>query len=370
MRELKLTYLCFIMLLILGSCQVIYDDPSIQQDKNILSVQARITDGARPYYVQLSNALPYNDQYTTLAKDVAVKGAKIVLEDNAGNSETLTEQANGLYATSATGIQGVVGRYYTLTIVTKTGDTYKSNACLLNPPLEIDSVYYEKTINQTLNPVTSAITYENGVNIFADLKEVKQHPVYCKFETRVIREIFAYEYPAGPHAPQVNVYVWTVSQLEGIPVLNPNSNPVSNLIKKQTLGFLPQDKMSKNPVVYKDYNITGRIISSYCYSLSEEAYLYYQHVQQQLTAENKLFDPISTNLTSNLKCQNDPSKKVFGLFEASGQSVKHSFVRYNEYENEVYSKNANSDVPDHIKDGVVRDHPPYYDSVPAFWQQF
>jgi hypothetical protein len=135
------------------------------------------------------------------------------------------------------------------------------------------------------------------------------------------------------------------------------------------MGFLAKDKMSDNPVLYKSFNMIGRVVSCYMYSLSEEAYLYYTHLQEQLTAENQLFDPISTNLISNIKCENDPSKKVFGLFEVSGKSAKHSFLRYNQSDMLIHCKNVDY-APEHLSSGVSRDHPPDYDSVPSFWQQF
>jgi hypothetical protein len=136
------------------------------------------------------------------------------------------------------------------------------------------------------------------------------------------------------------------------------------------LGFLPQDKSSNNLPVLRDFSMIGRIVSCYSYSLSEEAYNYYTHVNEQLAAENNLFDPISTNLVSNITCENNPSKKVVGLFEASGQSVKHVFIRYNENQTLVHYKNIGTEISDHIKDGVIRDHPPIYDTIPVFWQQF
>jgi len=358
-----------ILLLAASSCQVIYDDPSIQSDKTILTVTGRVTNSPGPYYVRLSIAVPFNTQYTTEAKEIAVKGAKITIADNAGNSEVLSEQSTGLYATTANGIQGMVGRMYTLTIVTKEGDSYKSSPCLLNPPLPIDSIYYEAATNQTLSTTGSGIANENGVNIYTDLAPIKSQPVYCKFETRIIREILGYEYPNGPHEPQINVFAWTVNQLEDLPDLNANVTPGNNLIKKQSLGFLAKDQLSNNPALYAKFNMIGRIVSCYSYSISEEAYLYYTHLHEQLTAENQLFDPISTNLISNIKCENDPLKKVFGLFEVSGKSAKHSFLRYNQDEMLIHYKNVD-DVPDIVTNGVERDHPPVYDTVPVFWQQF
>lgn len=368
MKKLKLLLWEIIFLLAVTSCQVIYDDPSIQQDKTILTVTGRVTNGPGPYYIRLSNALPFNTQYTTLAKDIAVMGAKVTIEDNAGNSEVLSEQATGIYATSANGLQGVVGRTYTLTIVTKAGDTYKSSPCFMNESLPIDSVYYEAATNQTLNTITSELNTESGVNVYADLTSIKKQSVYCKFETRIIREIYGNEYPNGPHEPEVRVYCWTVSQLEEIPVLAANITQANTMIRKQSLGFMAKDEISNNPVKFESFIMIGRVVSCYSYSLSEEAYLYYTHLREQLTAENKLFDPISTNLISNIKCENDASKKVFGLFEVSGKSAKHSFLRYNMGDMLIHSKNVD-DSPDNVINGVSRDHPPDYDSIPVFWQQ-
>ncbi len=369
MKKSNLLLMGIVILLLHSSCQVIYDDPSIKQDKTTLTVQARLTNGTRPYYVRLSNALPFNTQYNTLAKDIAVKGARVVIDDNAGNSEVLTEGTSGLYMTSANGIQGTVGRSYTLTIATKEGDTYKSGACFLNAPLPVDSIYYEAAIHQTLNAGTSVVTNESGVNLYTDLTALKNRTAYCLFETRIIREMYTNEYPRGLHEPEVRVFSWTVSQLDEVPTLNVNITQADNSIKKQLLGFMAKDKMSDNPPAYLTYSMIGRIISCYAYSISEEAYLYYTHLRQQLTAQNQIFDPISTNLMSNIRCENDPSKKVFGLFEVSGKAGKHSFIRYNESDMIIHSMDVD-DVPENVSNGIIRDHPPVYDTVPVFWQHF
>jgi len=313
--------------------------------------------------------MPFNTQYSTFAKDIAVKGAKVSIEDNAGNSEVLSELTPGYYMTSENGIQGTVGRTYTLTIATKEGDTYKSSPCFLNAALPIDSIYYEEATNQTLSTTSSGLTSENGVNIYADLTPIKNQTVYCKFETRIIREIYDNEYPNGIHEPEVRVYCWTVNQLDEVPDLNAEVTQENIMIKKQSLGFLAKDQMSNNPSSYESFSMVGRIVSCYTYSLSEEAYLYYTHLREQLTAENNLFDPISTNLISNIKCENDPSKKVFGLFEVSGKSGRHSFLKYNMGDMNMHYKKVDY-APENVINGVMRDHPPDYDSIPSFWQQF
>jgi hypothetical protein len=372
MKKLNLLVLAIILLALFNSCQEIYDAPSIKTDQSIMTVKGMITNDSGPYYVRLSKALPFNYPETaTLSDDIAVRDATVIIRDNTGNSELLQEKSPGLYMTSSTGIRGVAGRSYTLSVVTKKGDTYTSGPCLLNPALLLDTIYYEEATHQYLISYPDGsfgINTVSGVNIYADMTSLDNQAAYYKIDTRIIREIYNNEYPDGIHKPAVHAYCWTVYHLDEVPNLNANVTHEQNKIKKQLLGFLAKDKMSDNPASYEDFSLVGRIISCYTYTLSEEADMYYMHLREQLTAENKLFDPVSTNLISNIKCENDASKKVFGLFEASGKVVRHSLLKYNVGDIAIQCKNIDY-VPENVTSGNLRDHTPY-DSIPNFWHDF
>lgn len=102
-----------------------------------LVIEGYINDQPGPYYVALTMSKLYNEDFNFQG----VAGATIVMSDDAGNTDTLTDAGiQGLYQTNT--IQGVVGRTYHLE-VTADGKTYNSY-CLMRPPVEIDSIVIEE----------------------------------------------------------------------------------------------------------------------------------------------------------------------------------------------------------------------------------
>ena len=97
-------------------------------------VEANISDQPGPYYVLVSKSKLFNEDNNIQG----VAGATVVISDDAGNSDTLTEPfIAGLYQTNT--IQGVVGRNYRIQ-VTVEGVTYESFS-QMQPPVDIDSLY-------------------------------------------------------------------------------------------------------------------------------------------------------------------------------------------------------------------------------------
>lgn len=101
-----------------------------------LIVEANVTNQPGTYKVLLSHSVNYYDP------DIfpAVTGATVVIADNTGNSETLSEVSPGNYETST--LQGVEGRTYTLNITTADGKQY-SAVSTMPYHVAIDSVNFE-----------------------------------------------------------------------------------------------------------------------------------------------------------------------------------------------------------------------------------
>ncbi|HEY9125203.1 MAG TPA: DUF4249 domain-containing protein [Bacteroidales bacterium] len=102
-----------------------------------LSVTAIITDQPGPYYVTLTKSESFfssNDSFP------AVSNAVVVISDDAGNSEQLTETKAGVYQTN--NLQGVSGRTYHLSIEAS-GNKYEATS-YLPYPIALDSVTAQK----------------------------------------------------------------------------------------------------------------------------------------------------------------------------------------------------------------------------------
>ncbi|MCW5908283.1 MAG: DUF4249 domain-containing protein [Chitinophagales bacterium] len=97
-----------------------------------LVIEGNISDEPGPYYVILTKSRLYNDDNSF----TGLSGATVVLSDDAGNSDTLTSNIDGLYQTNF--IQGTVGRTYHLQVNAE-GKTYDSY-CMMPTPVDIDSI--------------------------------------------------------------------------------------------------------------------------------------------------------------------------------------------------------------------------------------
>jgi len=125
-----------IISLMIASCQkVITIDLNSVNPK--LVVEGNINNQPGPYTVKLSHTVNVYDPNVF----PAVSGANVIISDNAGTTDTLKETSAGIYRTTT--LQGVVGRTYTMKIITN-GKTYTAVSTMPSQ-VPIDSVTYRAT---------------------------------------------------------------------------------------------------------------------------------------------------------------------------------------------------------------------------------
>lgn len=126
----------FILLIFAGSfhsCEKVIQ-LNFQNATPKVVIQANIYDQPGPYQVKISKSVTFDET----SAFPAVTGAKVVIADNANQTETLTETAPGTYVTSR--LRGIPGRNYTLT-VTSGAEVYKSSATMPQA-VSMDSIYF------------------------------------------------------------------------------------------------------------------------------------------------------------------------------------------------------------------------------------
>lgn len=99
-------------------------------------IEGLITDGQGPYSVTISKSGSYFNQPVL----PPVTGAEVIVSDNAGTIDTLTEIKPGVYLTSKT--QGVPGRTYTLNVLSENIEYMGSSIMLRH--VDIDSLSLSK----------------------------------------------------------------------------------------------------------------------------------------------------------------------------------------------------------------------------------
>ena len=103
-------------------------------------VDGFISDKPGPYKILVSRAF---DSESKSELKIPISVQKMILSDDAGHSETLTEQEQGTYHTSPSGIQGAPGRAYKLRIELLDGRIYETLPdTILDTSGKIERVYH------------------------------------------------------------------------------------------------------------------------------------------------------------------------------------------------------------------------------------
>ncbi|WP_128543789.1 DUF4249 domain-containing protein [Larkinella soli] len=129
-RFLKLL-LSAVAVLPLGGCEDTIS-VNLKEGERLVVVEGSITDRPGPYTVRLSTTAPYFSNQPT----PRLSGAEVVLSDDRGDREVLTETGPGLYQTHR--LQGRVGGKYALTVRVN-GEEYEAQTEIRRVPV-IDSL--------------------------------------------------------------------------------------------------------------------------------------------------------------------------------------------------------------------------------------
>src|SRR5258706_568545 len=190
-----------------------------------LVVEGMITDQSGPYLIKISKTVPISQQ---VYKSDFVKGAQVVIKDDQGNSESLTEKSSGNYFTQS--FQGMVGRVYSITITTTEGQIYQSIPEKLLPVGDFSNLHYEFVQKEPSN-VNRQVTSSNGFNIYIDSDVLPEQEGRAWWRLTGTFEIFTYprlqvdpeaigtEIVYLPDPPACSGY----RVIRGVLTLNPNS---------------------------------------------------------------------------------------------------------------------------------------------------
>jgi hypothetical protein len=314
-----------IFFLLLAACQEVYNPDDIDSGLKIPVIEGYLHDGPGPYRVELFWAAGFYDRSYD-----PITGAYVTISDNQGNIEILTESGNGRYYTDKNGIRGTAGRLYTLHVELPDGSICESAPELMQAPEKIDTIYAEigkKEYTSRNLYGDLIIKRKGGLYLYTDINAETSENRFFRFYSRVITQTqYSVLYQSLGAISSVYVYCWDIWSLNEI--VNVKSTILSNneqLIKRHNLGFLPysfdpspQDDTT-GPILPE-----GWIVTTTAYSIPEDAYEYYSSVLTQLEAEDRMFDPVPSQIKSNIHCISDSGKLVLGLFEVASKTFRHT----------------------------------------------
>ncbi len=315
----------WILCLLLTQC-VSEFDPKIETNVPKVVVDGLITNQPGPYSVRLQYSYPY----TNKADPRNIAGATIEISDDKGIKETLLDKGNGLYETSPTGIRGIVGRKYTVSIRTPNGKKYVSKPELLKPVAALGNVYSE------FQPTATPQALSGNFNVFLDVKDPVTTGDYYRWKwshyetikyclqsyTRNDFGIFYKQYECCEPC-------WKIEPCNGCIILANDRLTNGKNITKISLGV----------VLYTNTSPYFMLIEQQ--SLTEEAYQFWKAVDSQINNSGGIFDLPAATIIGNVVSDNDPEEQVLGFFGASSVVYKPQLILRNNVSIPPYLKADN-----------------------------
>ncbi len=304
----KLLLTCFLVIIMILSCQKPYLPPVVSSPGSYLVVEGAISGGgSMPTTIKLSNTV--NLANTRISNPVT--GATLVVENDQNSNLTLSEIAPGTYASSLPALDNA--RKYRLRIITKDKKEYLSDfVAVVNAP-PIDSVSF-KIVN-------------NGVNIYSNTHDPKNITRYYRWdfqETWIIHaNYFSYFKSNGDTVlsrdlVNDNIYQCWQSDTSSNIILNSSAKLTQDVIIDNPINFIK----STSEKLGTKYSILVRQ-----YALTAEGYTFWENLKKNTEQLGSIFDAQPTQLSGNIHCITNPSEIVIGYLSAGNISSQRIFIK-------------------------------------------
>ena len=316
MIQLKNIFLIIMLAIVFSRCTEIYN-PVINSNTEALIVEGLITNEAGPFTIKLTKAVPFPFDSVSISRDVT--GAKVTVTDKYTSTTTFSDVGRGNYILPAS-FKSKIGNSYKLHVETTDGNIYESGFETLLSPQNFDSIrgyYASQSYMYADNNYKSTDGGDIRVDLFDSVPKTASPPL-CRFNVNV-----TVQYTYEDATTDTTTWHWFYFGWKKFDI-NSNENITDErsvapgtVIKNHSIGFVPFGMSSYGfdmpPLTYVNYYY----LRFNQYTINMDSYNFYKGANSQLASSGKLFDPVTAQLYGNMKCINNPSKIVLGLFEVS-----------------------------------------------------
>jgi len=295
----------WVLVLLAGGCVEPYF-PEVMEAPNSYLVVNGFLNASGPTEIQLLRTQNLHDEN----KPPVESGAVVRVESERGEGFRLSETVPGLYTNGVLKLSHTTK--YRLFIRTKNGKEYASD-------------YIE--VKQT--PVIDKVTWapvNNEVQFYVSTHDEKNNTWYYRWEFE--------------HTWQFRAAYSTYLKYENGQIVYRNENDKrmfhcwrsegSKTIELGSSAKLSNDVISNYKLVSVPYNSEKLAIKNSVlvkqYALTREAYEYWQLLKKNTESIGTLFDPLPSQLHSNIHSLSDPQELVIGFLTASTVQHKRIFV--------------------------------------------
>jgi len=304
----------FILIFLMAHCVEPYTSPDFGANTDFLVVDAFLNASEGAIQVKLSRSIPLTETNTPPAET----GATILLEDNEGSSQALTETDDGRYSLS--GIAVDFTRMYRIHIVTASGREYTSDFVEVTVTPPIDSLFWVPT--------------EQGVNVLINAHDDTGNTRFYQWnytETYEYNAVFfsPYIYENGSvRSRQSGEYYYTCWKTEPSPsiLITSTQQLTEDIVYQFPITFIPAGSQK----LFQRYSILVKQRA-----ITKEAYSYYKQLKSSTEELGGLFDPQPGQITGNFSSVDNPKEVVLGFFNGSTVHEQRFFIK-------------RSDLPSHL----------------------
>ena len=262
-----------------------------------LVVEGFISTDPPPYSVNLSYSGAYGNTYQAgMDTTFYIVDARVVIQDDQGDSTVCAWTGNGTYQSSDSNFIGAVGRTYKLIVYLSNGQTYisKPEKIVAVPPIDSLTALYDSSYIENIRP------------------------------TQFIISVNTHDPPGIP-----NFYRWIATGY--IPRVSYGGNCCSlcdqylpeNQITVLSDQFINGREIEQQPVYYSPVYWFGKhFVEVKQYSISQDIYLFWEQYLAQTNRTGSILDPLPASLRGNIYNQSDSNDFALGLFAASDVYTK------------------------------------------------
>jgi len=317
MHPNKYILLCLFPAVWLSSCIKSFEPGITGSDINKLVVSGIITDRDGNQTVTISTASSVN---TPEYKPVT--GCIVTVSDTLAHQFPMTDGGDGNYRGFIDPKYLVSGNAFRIDIRTPDGRSIQSDFDRFSPVPEVDSVYYLRKDLPTGDPAD----FIKGIQFYVNLEGKSTDTRFYRWEAFETWEYHA-DYPKEWY---YNGRIRLQSPPDYSNMVCWITLPVKNIYIASTANF-SENRYSLFPLHFVD-NLTSRLVYGYSllvnqYSLSENAYKYWNQLRLNSTSQGGLYEiqPLATK--GNLHVLLHPEQDVLGFFGVSSQRSKRIFVK-------------------------------------------
>jgi len=298
------------------------------EPERLLNVEGFLTTVPKVHRIRLSRLEKFGPDFIGLSRPVF--SATVLISDDLGRVESLTEMGSGYYGTSPE-FSAEIGRSYNLEVILSDGRRYISLKEKAEPVPEVDSVSYKAIRTFTSDRMNDEI----GVTVTAHFQDPPDQNNYyfwnvLESDFVLITEPELYTIPrnqAGcpgcPAPKDCCSRCFQKDKPKPTNIITVSDVDFNGIYQNRRIAYVRD-----NGIRFKE---TYRLDIQHL-SVSSETHRFLRLVDQQLRLTGSVFDPPPANIRGNMISLNDSQEQVLGQFFVSDERFLRVYIHKDQLE--------------------------------------